>query len=138
MLPMSIGGIVSWLSHKSDKTDTVEINKISLKEYIYIGITSILAFISLYHILKLFDTSQLFVSTFSMIVSLLSIYLLVRRSKYCFVFYLLNDIILIILWGIPLISGNLLLIPMIIDPFVLLISDSYGIFNWNDMEKKQR
>lgn len=72
-----------------------------------------------------------------MIASLLAVYLLVRRSKYCFIFYLINDIILIILWGLPIISGNLLFIPMVIDPFVLLISDSYGTFNWNKIEKEQ-
>ena len=88
-------------------------------------------------ILKFFNTSELVVSTFSMIASLLAVYLLVRRSKYCFIFYLINDIILIILWGLPIISGNLLFIPMVIDPFVLLISDSYGTFNWNKIEKEQ-
>lgn len=137
MLPMSIGGIISWLTHKSDKTDSVEVNEIKFKEWIFIGIISVLAFIGLYYVLKFFNTSELVVSTFSMIASLLAVYLLVRRSKYCFIFYLINDIILIILWGLPIISGNLLFIPMVIDPFVLLISDSYGTFNWNKIEKEQ-
>lgn len=56
---------------------------------------------------------------------------------YYFIFYLLNDIVLIILWGLPILSGNLLLIPMIIDPLTLLISDTYGSFNWNKIEKEQ-
>ena len=137
MLPMSVGGIISWLTHKSDKTDSVEVNEIKLKEWIFIGIISVLAFIGLYYVLKFFNTSELVVSTFSMIASLLAVYLLVRRSKYCFIFYLINDIILIILWGLPIISGNLLFIPMVIDPFVLLISDRYGTFNWNKIEKEQ-
>ncbi len=137
MLPMSIGGIISWLTHKNNKTDSVEVNEIKLKEWILICIVSVLAFIGLYYILKIFNTNELIVSTFSMIASSLAIYLLVRRSKYCFIFYLINDIILIILWGLPLISGNLLFVPMVIEPFILLISDSYGTFNWNKMEKKQ-
>lgn len=28
MLPMAIAGIISWISHKSDKTNTVEVNDI--------------------------------------------------------------------------------------------------------------
>lgn len=137
MLPMSIGGIISWLTNKSDKTKSVEVNKIKFKECIFIAIISVMSFIGLYYILKFFNTSELVVSTFSMIASLLAVYLLVRRSKYCFIFYLINDIILIILWGLPIISGNLLFIPMVIDPFILLISDSYGVFNWNKIEKEQ-
>lgn len=137
MLPMSIVGIISWITHKSEKTDTVEVNEIKLKEWILLAFVSIVAFIGLYNLLKYFNTSELLVSTFSMIASLLAIYLLVRRSKYSFIFYLLNDIILIILWGLPVIAGNFLLIPMIIDPLTLLISDTYGSFNWNKIEKEQ-
>lgn len=137
MLPMSIGGIISWITHKSKKTDTVEVNKISLKEWILLAFMSIVVFIGLYNLLKYFNTSELLVSTLSMIASSLAIYLLVRRSKYSFIFYLLNDIISIILWVLPVIAGNFLLIPMVIDPLSLLISDTYGSFNWNKMEKEQ-
>lgn len=137
MLPMSIGGIISWITHKNEKTDTVEVNEIKLKEWIFLSIVSIIAFVGLYKLLEFFNTSELLVSTFSMIASFLAVYLLVRRSKYCFIFYLLNDIVLIILWGLPILSGNLLLIPMIIDPLTLLISDTYGSFNWNKIEKEQ-
>ena len=113
MLPMAIAGVISWMSHKSNKTNTVEINEIKLKEWMILVFICIVAFIGLYNLLKYFNTSQLLVSTISMIASLLALYLLVRRSKYCFIFYILNDIILIILWGLPIIAGNLLLIPML-------------------------
>lgn len=102
-----------------------------------LALICIIAFIGLYKLLKYFNTSQLLVSTISMIASLLAVYLLVRRSKYCFIFYILNDIILIILWGLPIIAGNLLLIPMLIDPFALLVNDTYGAINWNNIEEKQ-
>lgn len=137
IFPMAIWGIISWITHKSKKTDTVEVNKIKLKEWVILAIISVVAFIGLYNLLKYFNTSELLVSTFSMIASLLATYLLVRRSKYSFVFFLLNDIILIILWGIPVIAGNLLLIPMIIGPLALFINDAYGSFNWNKLEKEQ-
>lgn len=137
MLPMSISGIVSWFTHKNEKTDTVEVNEIKLKEWISLALVTIVAFFGLYKLLEFFNTSELLVSTFSMIASFLAVYLLVRRSKYCFIFYLINDIILIVLWGLPILSGNLLLIPMMIDPLILLISDTYGSFNWNKIEKQQ-
>lgn len=137
MLPMAIIGIISWITHKNEKTDTVEVNEIKLKEWIMLIFASVVAFIGLYNLLKYFNTNELLVSTFSMIASLLATYLLVRRSKHCFIFYILNDIILIVLWGLPIISGDLELIPMIIAPFVLLINDTYGSFNWNKIEREQ-
>ena len=48
-----------------------------------------------------------------------------------------NDLILILLWGIPVISGELLLIPMVFNPIINLINDLYGIYNWGKLEKLQ-
>jgi len=137
MLPMTIGAIISWITHKNVKTDTVEVNEVKLREWILLAFTSVIVFIGAYNILKYFNTSELLVSTISIIASLIAVYLLARRSKYCFIFYLINDIILIILWGLPVISGELLLIPMVINPLTLFINDAYGSFNWNRMEKEQ-
>lgn len=137
MFPMSIGGIISWITHKSDKTDTIEVNEINIKEWVVLSVASIIAFLGLYNILKVFNTNELLVSTFSMIASLIAVYLLVRRCKYCFIFYLINDIVLIILWALPIIDGNLVLIPMVIDPIIIFTSDFYGAFNWNKIEKEQ-
>lgn len=137
LLPISIMAIISWITHKNNKTDTVEINEVKFKEWIVLFFISIAAFIGLYNLLKYFNTSQLVVSTFSMIMSILAIYLIARRSKYSFVFYIINDIILLILWGIPVIVGDFLLIPMVIYPLALLINDTYALFNWKKLEKEQ-
>lgn len=137
LLPISIMAIISWITHKNTKTDTVEINEVKFKEWIVLFFISIAAFIGLYNLLKYFNTSQLVVSTFSMIMSILAIYLIARRSKYSFVFYIINDIILLILWGIPVIVGDFLLIPMVIYPLALLINDTYALFNWKKLEKEQ-
>ena len=66
-----------------------------------------------------------------MITSLSATYLLARRRKYGFIFYILNDVILILLWGVPILQGDLTLIPILIEPVILFINDSYGWKNWN-------
>ena len=66
-----------------------------------------------------------------MILSICAVYLIVRRSKFGFLFYILNDIILLLLWGIPVLQGNFALIPILLEPVILLINDSYGWKNWN-------
>ena len=138
MLPMYIIGIISWLKHHNKETNSVEVNNIKMKEWIIVSIISIIAFINIYFLLKVFNTNQLFISSLSVIDSLFAIYLGIRRSKYSFYFYVLNDLILIALWGIPVISGSLILIPMVFNPIINLINDVYGIYNWKKIENMQK
>lgn len=51
---------------------------------------------------------------------------------------MINDIILMVLWGIPVISGNFILLPMVCNPIINFINDSYGFYNWKKLEKEQR
>ena len=137
MLPMYIIGIVSWMKHQNKETNTVEVNNIKIKEWILVSITSIILFIGIYFLLKAFNTNQLFISSLSVIDSLFAIYLGIRRSKYSFYFYVINDLILIALWGMPVVSGSLILLPMVFNPIINLINDMYGIYNWKRLEKIQ-
>ena len=138
MFPMYIIGIASWFRHKNKETDSVEVNKISQKEWIIVAIVFVGIFIGIYYLLKAFNTNELVVSTISVLASLFAIYLQIRRSRFSFSFYMINDIILMVLWGIPVISGNLLLLPMVLNPIINLINDSYGFYNWKKLEKEQR
>ena len=137
MLPMYIIGIVSWMRHQNKKTNTVEVNTIGKKEWLLVSLISIGAFIGIYFLLKSFDTNELVVSTVSVVASLFAIYLQIRRSRFSFYFYIINDLILIVLWGIPVIAGNLLVLPMVFNPAINLINDSYGVYNWKRLEKRQ-
>lgn len=137
MLPMYIIGIVSWLKHQNKETNSVEVNTIKVKEWIFVSVASVISFIGIYFLLKAFNTNQLFISSLSVIDSLFAIYLGIRRSKYSFHFYVVNDLILIALWGLPVISGNLILLPMVFNPMINLINDLYGIYNWKRLEKIQ-
>ena len=131
MLPLFIFGIVSWIRNVNHETNTVEKNDLTKKEWFILTTISTGLFIGLYYLLKYFNTSQLFISTLSMVTSLFATYLVARRSKYGFLFYIGNDIILFILWGIPVIQGELLLIPMLFNPIINFINDSYAWISWN-------
>lgn len=134
---MYVVGIVSWIRHQNKDTNTVEVNNIKFKEWIIVLFISIICFIGIYFLLKAFNTNQLFISSLSVIDSLFAIYLGVRRSKYSFYFYVVNDLILILLWGIPVVTGTIILIPMVFNPLINLINDLYGIYNWKKLEKIQ-
>ena len=138
MLPMYIIGIISWARHQNKKTNTVDVNKIENIEWLLVFITSVVVFIGIYFLLKSFNTNELIVSTISVVASLFAVYLQIRRSRFSFYFYIINDLILIVLWGIPVILGNLLILPMVFNPIINLINDSYGVYNWKRLEKEQR
>ena len=93
MLPMYIIGIISWIKHQNKETNSVEVNKIAKKEWVIVAFISIVCFIGIYLTLKSFNTNQLFISSLSVLDSLFAIYLQIRRSKYSFYFYVVNDLI---------------------------------------------
>ena len=138
MLPMYIWGIIEWLKHKNGETKSVEVNSIKWKEWLIVALCSIVAFIGFYFLLKALNTNELIVSTLSVVDNIFAVYLLARRSKYGFVSYIVNDLLLIVLWGIPVIQGNLLLLAMLINPIVNLINDTYGVVNWTKIQRKQK
>lgn len=137
MIPMYVWSVVEWLKHKNKETNSVQVYSIKWQEWVIVAISSVAVFISFYFLLKALNTNQLIVSTLSMVDNIFAIYLLARRSKYGFVSYIVNDIILIVLWGIPVIQGNFLLLAMLFNPIMNLISDVYAVFNWSKMQKKQ-
>ena len=74
----------------------------------------------------------------SVMASLFAVYLQIRRSRFNFAFYIINDIVLMFLWGIPVVQGNMSLMPMLINTIINLINDTYGFYNWNKLEKIQK
>ncbi len=135
VLPTYLFGIYSWVSNKNKDTDTVIAKIFTKREWIVLLILNVILFVVLYIILQYFNTNALMVSTLSMLASLTATYLIARRNKYSFLFFIINDVILLILWGIPVLQGEISLIPILIEPFLLLINDSYGWKNWNENEK---
>jgi len=135
-LPLMIVGLVNWLKHQ-DNTNTVIIKEITKKELILVLISQVIMFGGYYYLLKYFNTNNLFVSTLSIVASLIATYLTARRSEYGFVGFIINDLILITLWGLPVITGNLSLIPVLLCPMLLLVNDIYGVYNWKRLKEKQ-
>ena len=135
-IPVMIMGVVSWLKNMDD--ETIIINTLSKKEIILVLLSQVIMFFVYYYILKLFNTSMLVVSTLSIIMSLLALYFGARRSEICYYFYILNDIVGITLWLMPILNGDTAVYSAIFGPTLLFINDIYGIFNWKRLKKKQK
>lgn len=136
-LPLMIIGLINWLKHQ-DNTNTVIIKEITKKELILVLLSQIVMFFGYYYLLKAFNTNNLLVSTFSVMASVIATYLTARRCEYGFIGYIINDLILIILWSIPVINGELNIIPVLICPVLLLINDIYGVYNWKRIKNNQK
>lgn len=135
-LPIMIAGLINWSKHQ-DKKKTVIVKEVSKRELIALIFSQVLMSFAYYFLLKNFSTSNLIISTISVAISLIATYLAARRSDYSFYGFIVNDIILIALWSIPLIGGNINIITILLCPVLLLINDIYGVYNWKKIKQRQ-
>ena len=136
MIPISILSIISWKKNKNkEKQDNVTVNKIKPKEFVYIFLVTILATILFYFLLKLLNTNELIISTVSLISSLMAAYLMLRRSSYYALAYMVNDLILISLWTMSVINNGIEYLPTAITFLIFFVNDTYGFIRWKSEEK---
>lgn len=135
-LPLMVVGLINWLKHQ-DKKKIVVIKEVSKKEVVILTASQILMSFGYYFLLKIFNTDNLIISTISIAVSLIATYLTARRSEYGFIGFIINDIILIVLWSIPFIGGNINVITILLCPVLLLVNDIYGVYNWKKIRQRQ-
>ena len=136
--PIMIIGIISWLRHQDKEEDTVIISSLSKKEITIALLSQLVLFWIYYFILKAFNTDLLVISTMSVVTSVLASYFEARRSELSLFCYIANDLVIITLWLIPIISGQIELISVLVGPILLLINDIYGSYNWRRLNNQQK
>ena len=136
-LPMAVFSLVSWLRHpyKGNKAE-VKVNSIKGKEYAFLIVLDIVVTVVFYFILRYFDTANLFLSTLSITTSFGAAYLTMRRSPYYALWYVANDIVLILLWTMAAMK-DISYISVIICFVAFLANDIYGFISWKKMQKRQ-
>ena len=138
MTPINIAMIVSWLKNKSKEDENiVEVNKLNKKEYILLFVFTLIVAVGFYFILKALHTTALFISTISLIDSFIATYLLYRRCSNYALSYIVNDIILIVLWSFSIKNNGVAYLPMVLSFLVFLVNDVYGLISWKKRERKQ-
>ena len=136
-LPMAAVSLISWLRHpfKGNKAE-VKVNRLKGKEYIGMLVLTAVVTIVFYYILRAFNTANLIPSTFSVTTSFAAAYLTYRRSPYYALWYVANDIVLIILWTLAAMK-DISYVSVIICFVTFLANDIYGFISWRKMEKRQ-
>ena len=135
--PMAVFALVSWLRnpYNGNKAE-VKVNRLELKEIIFMIILTAVITLIFYHVLAAFHTANLIPSTISVTTSFLAVYLTFRRSAFYAIGYAANDIVLIILWALATIS-DISYLSVAICFVVFLVNDIYGFINWSRMQKRQ-
>ncbi len=135
--PMAVFALISWLRNPyNGNRAEVRVNRLSVREIIFmLALTAVITVI-FYYILAAFDTANLIPSTISVATSFLAVYLTFRRSALYAIGYAANDIVLIILWILATMS-DISYVSVVICFAVFLVNDVYGFINWSRMQKRQ-
>lgn len=137
-LPLMVFGLISWKKNEDKRSNVVIIQKLNRIEITLLLMSQFGAFWGYYFLLKAFNTANLLLSSFSIAISFIASYLTFRRNALGFIAFIINDTILIALWGTPLIEGNVSILSVLICPCLLLINDIYGYINWRKINRQQR
>ena len=135
--PIAFMSVISWLKHPYEQDrNVVKINKLSVKQAVWMWVLAGAVTALLGVILAVLDTPNLFFSIVSVTTSFLASYMMLFRSSWYAVAYAANDIVLIILWILATLD-NFAYLPMILCFVTFLVNDLYGFISWKMREKKQ-
>ena len=115
----------------------VEIANLTKKDYLIMLISSISVTTIFYFILDLFGTANIVVSTISVFTTFTAVFLTYKRSEFFALGYLVNDIVLIVLWLMACVT-DIKYISVVAGFFAFMFMDSYTFINWSRMKKRQQ
>ena len=135
--PIAFMSVISWLKHPYEQDrNVVKINKLSVKQAVWMWVLAGAVTALLGVILAVLDTPNLFFSIVSVTTSFLASYMMLFRSSWYAVAYAANDIVLISLWTLATLD-NFAYLPMVLCFVTFLVNDLYGFISWKVREKKQ-
>lgn len=135
--PMALFSQISWLKNPyNGNRAEVRVNHLDKKEIIVMLVLTAFVTTVFYFILAAFHTANLLPSTLSVTTSFIAVYLTFRRSAFYAVAYALNDLVLLILWGMAS-CENISYVSMVVCFSVFFLNDLYGFVNWRRMHARQ-
>ena len=138
VLPIILASIISWFTGADKKKEQVTKNQLKNYEWILLAVIFVVVAISFYFILDALDTQNAVIACISCAFTAAAHYLLLRKSQYMFHVFIGLNIVLFILWLLPIIQGDgfgIESLPMLITLVVYSISNIRGIVNWSKEKK---
>lgn len=134
--PAAFVTLIAWLKHPYKDSHEVKVDGLTKGKLVMTVLLSLVITFVFYFLLKALGTTNLIVSTLSILTSSFACILLILRSPYYAIAYSSNDIVLIVLWILATID-NIKYLPMILCFVMFLANDLYGFYNWKKMKKRQ-
>ena len=136
--PMAVISLISWVKNPNgENRSEVKIRSLKKLDILIMIPATIAVTVAFYFILRVFGTANLVTSTISVTTSFAAAYLAYKRSPYYAIAYILNDIVLIILWSFAALE-DISYLSVIICFVAFLINDTYTFINWKKMHRKQK
>ena len=134
--PMALLALITWLRNPYKDSAEVTVHRLTCRQWIVMGIATVLTTAAFYFILRAVGNAALIVSTLSITTSFVASYLTAMRSPYYALAYAANDLVLIVLWVIAALAA-IANVPMAACFVMFFANDMYGFINWRRMEKRQ-
>lgn len=136
-LPLSISSIYTWVKNPYNKGENVvKSYRLNLKDVINTILISLVVLISGFFVLRALNTNDLFVSTISLGTSFVASYLMFRRNSFYAVAFMLNDLVLIVLWSLASVN-DITNLSVVFCFAMFLINDLYAFISWKIRERQQ-
>lgn len=136
-LPMAAISLISWLKNPyNGNKSQVKVGRMTGKATAIMLMFAVVVTVVFYFVLKYFNTNNLIFSTISVTTSFIAVYLTLKRSEFYALAYALNDLVLIILWGLAS-KYDMSYVSVMVCFVVFLVNDVYGFINWTNMRKQQ-
>ena len=135
--PMATVSLITWLRNPyGEGRAEVKVNRLTRGPVALGALISAVVTVTFYFILKYFNTANLWVSTFSVATSFFAAYLTFRRSRFFALAYMLNDLVLIVLWTLAAMDDPTY-VSVIVCFIAFFANDLYSFINWTRLQKKQ-
>ncbi len=144
VVPLQIYTFIHWIIKKrkgEDLSGKMIVRKLSWKEWTIIAAATCAIAVGAYFMLKAFNTNFLILSTASLAISVLANYLTMRGSKFQFLAYMGVNILCLVMWIMPLASGQAngtTFVPIAVSMLAFFVNNIYGFINWLKLEKSQK
>lgn len=136
-VPMSVLSLISWLRNPCPgRKNEVKVRKTGGRELVLMTFLTAVVTFGFYFVLRALGTANLPVSTVSVATSFSAVFLTFIRSPLYAAAYALNDIVLIVLWGMAAVSDPSYL-SVVICFTMFLVNDIYGFISWRRILNRQ-
>ena len=135
--PIAVLTAIAWIKHPYKDSNEVEVSRVSKGQILVMSALTVAVTVVFYFILSALGNENLFVSTFSVTTSFVACYLSLLRSPYYAIAYVVNDLVLVVLWSLAA-RADIAYLPMVFCFLMFFINDIYGFVNWLKIQRAQQ